>query len=601
MKQLVLKLTALVLLCTTAFWACTKKDDGPTTSTIKFDNSTTVNASITGQVLDENGNPLVGAVVRSGTNTYTTGNDGFFMFNNITCKQRANLISVSKAGYFPGYRTLQISAGKQHYTRLSVLKMDNPQTFATSAGATINANGSQIKIPANAIINKSTGQVHAGTVNIYAKTIKSDDANIGQLTPGALRGVTTGSEENTLATYGMIAVEMQDGNGNALQIAPGQSAEIRMQIPASQQANAPSTIQLWHFDEAMGMWVEEGKATRVGNEYVGQAPHFSFWNYDIGSNGCTLDCTVIDQATGNGLSGYQVKITGGLYGSSAYGWTNATGYVTGAVFINSTYTLEVTDPICGNIVHTQTFSTGIANVSLGNISVTLPTTSSATVTGTVLDCNSNGVTNGMATMQVGNTLIPLVLGAGGSFSWTGIICNPPTAATIAAFDLTAGTGGSTSASLVAGTNSLGNIAACGAVLEFHNFSITDGAGTTNYSHVEPLAYFDCASIGASNTTVNTGFQNSGGGLSSYESSNFVFDGSYTTGNHTINSWSFTNWVNQTSTYVSSDSLLGCSVPVSITAYGGSLGTFVNGSYSGSFVNGANTYTVSGSFAVKRDF
>jgi hypothetical protein len=35
---------------------------------------------------------------------------------------------------------------------------------------------------------------------------------------------------------------------------------------------------LWSFDEAKGLWKEEGQAIKTGSNYVGDVSHFSFWN-----------------------------------------------------------------------------------------------------------------------------------------------------------------------------------------------------------------------------------------------------------------------------------------------------------------------------------
>ena len=61
-------------------------------------------------------------------------------------------------------------------------------------------------------------------------------------------------------------------------------ADIVMPVPSEILNSAPATIPLWHFDEDLGSWVEEGQATLVNGEYVGQVSHFSFWNYDVPSN-----------------------------------------------------------------------------------------------------------------------------------------------------------------------------------------------------------------------------------------------------------------------------------------------------------------------------
>lgn len=110
--------------------------------------------------------------------------------------------------------------------------------------------------------------------------------------PGDLRGISTDGSLKTLTTYGMAAVELTGALGELLQIAPGQKASLTMPIPVAILSNAPATIPLWSFDEAKGLWKEEGQAIKTGSNYVGDVSHFSFWNCDVPNNYVQFNCTV---------------------------------------------------------------------------------------------------------------------------------------------------------------------------------------------------------------------------------------------------------------------------------------------------------------------
>jgi len=97
-----------------------------------------------------------------------------------------------------------------------------------------------------------------------------------------------------LQTFGMMQVELRGSGGEKLQIAKTHTAQIKMQIDASQMATAPSSIPLWHFDEAKGYWTEEGSATKVGNQYVGNVSHFSWWGCCSGFPVVGLSVNILD-------------------------------------------------------------------------------------------------------------------------------------------------------------------------------------------------------------------------------------------------------------------------------------------------------------------
>ena len=94
-----------------------------------------------------------------------------------------------------------------------------------------------------------------------------------------LLGQNTGGEANLLETFGMLTVELTGSNNEKLQITS--DSELKFPIANEQLSTAPNTIPLWYFDEENGYWIEDGEATKVGNQYVGTVSHFTPWNVDI--------------------------------------------------------------------------------------------------------------------------------------------------------------------------------------------------------------------------------------------------------------------------------------------------------------------------------
>ena len=72
-----------------------------------------------------------------------------------------------------------------------------------------------------------------------------------------------------LISAGMMTVDFFDAAGNKLQVATGKTATIQMDLPqgtASIGGTAMvvgAAIPLWHFDEAQGLWIEEGTGSVV--------------------------------------------------------------------------------------------------------------------------------------------------------------------------------------------------------------------------------------------------------------------------------------------------------------------------------------------------
>jgi len=125
--------------------------------------------------------------------------------------------------------------------------------------------------------------------------------------PGDLRGIDSEEALVQLATYGMVAVEIRDANGNDIQLKEGVTAKVEFPLSAELVEDASETIKTWSFDEDRAYWVEEGSATLVDNKYVAEVSHFSFWNCDAPFPVVHIKGRLVDK-DGNGGFIYQGEI-----------------------------------------------------------------------------------------------------------------------------------------------------------------------------------------------------------------------------------------------------------------------------------------------------
>ena len=394
------KLGILSLLFVLALSACRKDVDEVTTTVepyeppiINFDPVLQmVTGSVTGFVTDESGEPLTDAVVKLDGHTTTTDAFGHFFLTDISMNSRGQYVKVEKNGYFLGSRRFFPQAGEQSRVKIEMLAKNFDQTFDAQAGGTIESNGgANIVFPENSI-SKADGSAYTGTVKVATKWLDpSSLATLNQM-PGNLQGVNRQNEEVVMATYGMMAVELESTSGEPLNITTGKSATLTMPVPASMQANAPAEIPLWSFHEDYGLWVEETTATLENGKYVGEVAHFSFWNCDAPYPIIELTITLIDE-DGKPLSNFQVVVTNSD-GNSGYGYSDENGNLVGLVPADQALTLEIYN-ICGDIVESQNIGPFPNDTNLGNILVDNPIVNSTIVTGKLIDCNGDALTNGL--------------------------------------------------------------------------------------------------------------------------------------------------------------------------------------------------------------
>ena len=514
------------------FLSCQKdlsNEDGPNPGQVA-DLTTKVNSSVSGFVTDENNVAVLGANVSVGGFNTTTDKYGFFEVRNVQVVKNAAMVTVNQPGYFKGIKTYIATENKAAFFRIKLIPKINVGTInGTSGGNVTLSNGLIVTLPANAVITVGSGAAYTGTVNVAAHWLNPVASDLTETMPGDLRGIATDGTLKSLTTYGMAAVELTGTSGELLQIASGKKATLTLTIPSAILAAAPATIPLWSFDETNGLWKQEGEATKIGNTYVGEVSHFSFWNCDVPANYVHFDCTVKDQA-GNPIPYAAVKITEvSNTNNSRYGFTDSSGYVGGLVPDNTQLLIEVfSDYTCGTALYSQTITTSNVAVSLGVITLSI-STATATVSGTVTDCNNAPVTNGYIIMIEGYRHYRYALSDTGTFSFNALLCNSTAAVTLVAEDnVGLQQSGPFSVTLTAGANAIGNLQACGiSTQQFVTYTVDGGSVITFSAPADSVFHSGngtafSSSIGASSNGGNPNgetyfaFTNSGIGAGSVQ-------------------------------------------------------------------------------------
>ena len=177
----------------------------------------TVSATVVGRVVDENGAPVQGALVKAGTGTVQTNLNGEFRLNSVTLTEKAAFIAVEKNGYFGGSRTFVAKAGQKHYVEIQLLPKSTAGNFDAATGGTFTlANGSAVTLPTSAVVVKSTGAAYTGSVQVAITWIDPTSANLMRQMPGDLRGINESGAEMGLQSFGMLGVELTGTTGRSV-------------------------------------------------------------------------------------------------------------------------------------------------------------------------------------------------------------------------------------------------------------------------------------------------------------------------------------------------------------------------------------------------
>ena len=353
-----------------------------------------INGSLVGFITDENEEPVADATVRFNGQTLTTDAYGYFSVENKAMNALGALVQVEKEGYFKGSRRFFPKADATSQIKIQLLPKTFDASFSSADGGTVRTTDGAAIDFAPASIKTADGSAYTGTVHVATQWMNPAlNQTLNQM-PGNLQGVNTEVETVALATYGMIAVELEGDNGEALNIADGQTATLTMPVPTSMLANAPATIPLWSFHETLGLWIEESSATLQNGAYVGEVSHFSFWNCDIPFENVQLEMRLLDPNE-EPLSNFLVILSssgGGAPVSSGSGYTAPNGTVSGAVPANEVLAMEIFDA-CGGLIYTDDIGPFAVDTDLGAIIIASSFGDFTTVTGILQDCSGIPLNN----------------------------------------------------------------------------------------------------------------------------------------------------------------------------------------------------------------
>ncbi len=582
-----------VIVISILFFQCQKEVNftgGPDTSVPVAPDP--ISAGIQGYITDENDQAAAGVLVTAGSSTITTDANGYFHISKTTLDKNTSLVTAEKEGYFKGYRVLAATSGCNQVA-IKLIRKDIAGTLSSSSGGEASlSNGAKVNLPANGVVVASSNNAYSGDVKVYASYIDPSSTDIAKKVPGSFTANSKDGKRVTLASYGMLAVELNSASGERLQIKNGSVATLTIPIPSRSIASAPATIPLWYIDEKTGIWQEEGTATRQGSTYVGEVKHFSFWNADQPFDAAQLSLalhTTDDKPVVYGIVKLLAADTTN-FSSMAFGYTDSLGQVTGTVPAHTNLTLQVLNN-CGTIVYTQSIPAISSTTNLGVIKINL-TSSMLTFQGVLLNCNNQPVTNGYAVVSLGNDTRYVSTDATGKYSTIYFLCSA-----------------SVSTATVVGVNNDDQQQGDPANISI-NFPLTD-AGSVIACGISANEYINYKLDGIDYTidNSNTSDPNRDSAVNGY-----LFNGYITSINgydsQTSNSISFRSvTANATGTFPlttllaqSNDSTqLKQPFDITFTKFPNTAGEFFEGNFSGDYTQGAVSHTISATFRARRNY
>ncbi|HFA51176.1 MAG TPA: carboxypeptidase regulatory-like domain-containing protein [Bacteroidetes bacterium] len=349
--------------------------------------------SIRGKVVDEEGFPVSNAEVSVGSALLTTDGDGNFFFEQIEVKKSGAIVKAETDGFFSGSSHSNFNADGSSFVEIRLMKKGTPNTVESVDGGTFTSNGGmEITIPAGAITTK-TGSAFTGAVQVYSRWLDPSSADVAGIMPGALTASDKDGNPLALATYGMVAMELEAENGLPLEVAPGSEVAVKMPIPSSLLANAPDEIPLWYFDLEEEQWLQSGTCTKVGSYYHCNITSTGYWNCDVAVPAICLSGQVFN--SDSTFACYMKVVVEDLTDNFIYwGYTDSIGYFCGSVPQAALLRLSIIDH-CDSVIYTADIGPYSQDFQLDDIYLDdVVQAFFVNITGTVMHCVTNDVPSG---------------------------------------------------------------------------------------------------------------------------------------------------------------------------------------------------------------
>lgn len=305
-------------------------EDGAEPSSVSFQLSELYYYQLQGTVGNYYTNsPVAAGQVTISTNdqiidTATLDQNGGFQLRVLDSLAADGMVLSSVAqGYSEASKRLSRSEFSQQHALL-LAPVHVTETVIPSATTQIAVGGETaiVTLNPNSFVDENGEPV---AENFTAEVFVIDPSADINLMPGEMITVQQDGTEVPIESFGAISAKFYDEQGNNLQLAEGQTAQIR--IPAT-GINPPNTIPLYYYDNVAGVWVEEGEANLESNSegafYVGTVSHFTTWNADRVYETSYISGCVEDEA-GQRLAGARISSAGRDYNGRSTAYSNQAG------------------------------------------------------------------------------------------------------------------------------------------------------------------------------------------------------------------------------------------------------------------------------------
>jgi len=347
-------------------------------------------------VVTSNNQPVGNASVVFQDQVTFTDEYGVYTFSDVKIGNQHNVVKIEKEGFFDGARVFRSSGSSTQYQRTELQGKIFDRSFNSADGGTITKDRASLIFPAGSIIVESSEELYSGEVLVAMEMIDPGQDNIAQIMPGDLTGREEDNTLTILQSFGMVGVELQSSDGQKLQIASGKFVDVVYEVNDLFLDEAPGVIDLWTFNDDLGLWIKEGSASLQGNKYTGSVSHFSWWNFDLSVPSIVLTGKLVSNLSPLKFVWIEIKNDDNKGG---HGSTDSEGVFSGRIEAGVELTMSIYSMMgCStpglDPIYQETIGPFNIDTDLGELNLNLNADDVVIFKGTAVDCDFEPVQKG---------------------------------------------------------------------------------------------------------------------------------------------------------------------------------------------------------------
>lgn len=429
-----------------------------------------VEGSISGTIFGDGQVPVSDVFVSYDGMTVSTDEFGHFSFDNVALYADGSLVTAEKDGYFNGSRKFYAEANQENNILIQLISKGNVESFNTENGRLIEMDMASLDLPSGEYKLSDSEVTYSGEVDVFGVWLDPTLEKTHDQMPGDQTGYDREGTLKALASFGMLALQLEDSQGNVLDLPAGETARLEIAVPDMLLEYAPPSIPLSYFDIENGSWIQEGEAVLENGHYVGEVGRMAFWN-------CNLSLPQVEVTTKVLIDDFpsantRVKLTNLASGYIAYGNTTDLGYFTSILPMGKSLKIQVQGD-CSSVPLSTSIGPFTTDVEDEEVVFISAVQDNVIVEGNLRDCAGQASSDGFVMVELGSDYFLFKTRPDGSYDLPFTTCVHEEIRIIG-MDLTTGAASVPQVHMIESLVDAGNMELCTEIQSGHLISQNDG-------------------------------------------------------------------------------------------------------------------------------